>query len=90
MSVLMLTLYGFLAVSFASVWEMLSHTPPFAGLHHGEIIHRVVTEDLRPGGAWLFNLALPVPLPMACCCNLNRNRNIGSMVCPALCKSHHQ
>lgn len=32
------------------LWEMVSRTPPFAGLHHGEIIHKVVTQDLRPGG----------------------------------------
>lgn len=31
------------------MWEMVSRTPPFHGLHHGEIIHKVVTQDLRPG-----------------------------------------
>ena len=31
------------------MWEMVSRTPPFAGLHHGEVIHKVVTQDLRPG-----------------------------------------
>ena len=31
------------------MWEMVARSQPFAGLHHGEIIHRVVTEDLRPG-----------------------------------------
>lgn len=32
-----------------AVWDMVSAAPPFAGLHHGEVIHRMVTEDLRPG-----------------------------------------
>jgi serine/threonine protein kinase len=31
------------------MWEMVSRMPPFHGLHHGEIIHKVVTQDLRPG-----------------------------------------
>lgn len=31
------------------MWEMVSCTQPFAGLHHGEVIHRVVMADLRPG-----------------------------------------
>jgi hypothetical protein len=30
------------------VWELASRQLPFAGLHHGEIIHKVVTQDLRP------------------------------------------
>jgi serine/threonine protein kinase len=34
------------------MWEMVSRTPPFHGLHHGEIIHKVVTQDLRPGEGW--------------------------------------
>jgi hypothetical protein len=33
------------------MWEAVSRTPPFAGLHHGEVIHKVVTQDLRPGEA---------------------------------------
>lgn len=33
------------------MWELVSRSLPFHGLHHGEIIHKVVTdpEDLRPG-----------------------------------------
>lgn len=44
------------------LWEMVSRTPPFAGLHHGEIIHKVVTQDLRPGErvapSWLQHAGL--------------------------------
>jgi hypothetical protein len=36
-------------LSIPAVWEMVSREAPFAGLHVGEIIHRVVTEDMRPG-----------------------------------------
>lgn len=32
-----------------AVWQLVTRELPFAGLHHGEVIHRVVTEDLRPG-----------------------------------------
>lgn len=39
------------------MWEMTSRTPPFAGLHHGEVIHKVVTQDLRPG-RWLGGASL--------------------------------
>jgi hypothetical protein len=53
---------------------MVSRSPPFAGLHHGEVIHKVVTQDLRPGelrvGGPAFSAAMPsvrahlcVPLP---------------------------
>lgn len=31
-----------------AVWELVTRSLPFQGLHHGEIIHKVVTEDLRP------------------------------------------
>lgn len=38
-----------------TVWELVSAAPPFAGLHHGEVIHKVVTEDLRPGEKQLLS-----------------------------------
>ena len=42
-----------LACVVSAVWQLVSRELPFAGLHHGEVIHRVVTEDLRPGdGQW--------------------------------------
>lgn len=31
------------------MWEFVTRELPFAGLHHGEVIHKVVTQDLRPG-----------------------------------------
>lgn len=37
------------AVVVVSVWEFVTRELPFAGLHHGEVIHKVVTQDLRPG-----------------------------------------
>lgn len=33
------------------MWELVANSMPFAGMMHGEIIHKVVTEDLRPGEA---------------------------------------
>jgi hypothetical protein len=39
------------------VWELVSRQLPFAGLHHGEVIHKVVTQDLRPG-PWPESVAL--------------------------------
>ncbi|WIA39950.1 hypothetical protein OEZ86_013382 [Tetradesmus obliquus] len=51
-----------------SVWELVSRQLPFAGLHHGEIIHKVVTQDLRPS-PWPGHAALPpgyVALAEAC------------------------
>eukprot|EP00878_Enallax_costatus_P016395 GHUV01017197.1.p1 GENE.GHUV01017197.1~~GHUV01017197.1.p1 ORF type:complete len:132 (-),score=16.82 GHUV01017197.1:216-611(-) len=58
------------AACFA-VWEFVTGEVPFAGMHHGVIIHRVVTEDLRPG-PWpetLRQAPLPanyIPLAEAC------------------------
>jgi hypothetical protein len=40
------------------MWEMVSRTPPFAGLHHGEVIHKVVTQDLRPGEDIVLGITL--------------------------------
>jgi hypothetical protein len=37
---------------------MVSRQPPFAGLHHGEVIHKVVTQDLRPS-PWPAHMGLP-------------------------------
>jgi hypothetical protein len=48
----------FLLCACIAVWEMVSRQPPFAGLHHGEVIHKVVTQDLRPG-PWPAHLGLP-------------------------------
>eukprot|EP00775_Hariotina_reticulata_P012531 gene12531-12664_t len=31
------------------MWQFVTGEIPFHGLHHGEVIHRVVTQDLRPG-----------------------------------------
>lgn len=42
------------------LWEAVSRTPPFAGLHHGEVIHKVVTQDLRPGAFFLQGLGVNV------------------------------
>jgi hypothetical protein len=42
----------------SAVWELASRQLPFAGLHHGEIIHKVVTQDLRPS-PWPAAAALP-------------------------------
>jgi hypothetical protein len=36
-------------VPVPAVWELVTRSLPFQGLHHGEIIHKVVTADLRPG-----------------------------------------
>jgi hypothetical protein len=50
------------------VWELASRQLPFAGLHHDEIIHKVVTQDLRPS-PWPAAAALPpgyVALAEAC------------------------
>ncbi|KAF6258032.1 hypothetical protein COO60DRAFT_1693831 [Scenedesmus sp. NREL 46B-D3] len=50
------------------MWELVSRQLPFAGLHHGEVIHRVVTQDLRPG-PWPGQARLPrgyVALGEAC------------------------
>lgn len=54
------------------MWELVSRSLPFEGLHHGEVIHRVVTEDLRPG-PWptpeQTGIVLPadyIPLTEAC------------------------
>jgi serine/threonine protein kinase len=54
------------------LWELVSRSLPFEGLHHGEVIHRVVTEDLRPSPwptASQTGLQLPIdyiPLAEAC------------------------
>jgi hypothetical protein len=51
-----------------AVWELVSRQLPFARLHHGEIIHKVVTQDLRPA-PWPAHMALPtsyVALAEAC------------------------
>jgi hypothetical protein len=56
------------AVILRAVWELVSRQLPFAGLHHGEVIHKVVTQDLRPG-PWPAHLVLPpgyVALAEAC------------------------
>jgi hypothetical protein len=64
-----------------AVWEMVSGQVPFAGLHHGEVIHRVVTEDLRPGKGLSYMgcqgcqsmactvCAAQTPALWHCCCN---------------------
>jgi hypothetical protein len=38
-----------LNVIIIAVWQFVTGEVPFQGLHHGEVIHRVVTQDLRPG-----------------------------------------
>lgn len=44
-----------------AVWELVTRSLPFAGLHHGEVIHKVVTEDLRPGPWTLRPEDTPLP-----------------------------
>lgn len=60
-----------LVLMFPAVWELVTQALPFKGLHHGEVIHKVVTEDLRPNPwpAAEAGLVLPadyVPLAEAC------------------------
>eukprot|EP00775_Hariotina_reticulata_P003224 gene3224-3501_t len=40
------------------LWQFVTAEIPFHGLHHGEIIHKVVTQDLRPG-PWPIITASP-------------------------------
>jgi hypothetical protein len=40
------------------VWQFVTAELPFHGLHHGEIIHKVVTQDLRPG-PWPITTSSP-------------------------------
>lgn len=62
--------FNILLLSVA-VWELVTCSLPFQGLHHGEIIHKVVTEDLRPGPWPIPSLTLPLPdgyIPLATSC----------------------
>eukprot|EP00878_Enallax_costatus_P021947 GHUV01023262.1.p1 GENE.GHUV01023262.1~~GHUV01023262.1.p1 ORF type:complete len:315 (+),score=85.65 GHUV01023262.1:600-1544(+) len=53
------------------MWELVTRSLPFQGLHHGEIIHKVVTEDLRPGPWPALSAGLHLPadyIPLAEVC----------------------
>eukprot|EP00879_Flechtneria_rotunda_P011965 GHRR01012497.1.p1 GENE.GHRR01012497.1~~GHRR01012497.1.p1 ORF type:complete len:222 (+),score=73.14 GHRR01012497.1:505-1170(+) len=43
------------------MWEFVTGALPFAGLHHGEVIHKVVTQDLRPDPWPAAGPATPLP-----------------------------
>eukprot|EP00878_Enallax_costatus_P022475 GHUV01023844.1.p2 GENE.GHUV01023844.1~~GHUV01023844.1.p2 ORF type:complete len:112 (+),score=43.16 GHUV01023844.1:407-742(+) len=67
------------------MWEFVTRELPFAGLHHGEVIHKVVTQDLRPG-PWPANPeqaglhASYIPLAEACWARAAENRPAMALV----------
>ena len=57
----------------AALYEMLTLVPPFTGTHPGEIMHRILEEEVRD--CRLLNLRVPAPLARIVHCCLAKERD---------------